>query len=111
MFYEWGIKQNHWLWFHILGGVYLALGLIIWTSYSEPVIMLIVFSIAVLFEFIMYWLGGWKKLSVPRLKITPKYSEEYWKKKRYKVDALVDILGAIFGALPVVIAYSYGMAL
>lgn len=111
MFYRWGIYENHHLYFHVLGGVYLALGLLKIFNLEPYYMILIVGGIAFFYELIAYWSGGWKKLSVPSLKISPRYPEEYWQKKRYKVDALCDIFGAIAGALGVLLAYSYGISL
>jgi len=93
-FLEWGITKNHWLWFHCLAGAFLSFawlkGLWFLNEVGEQEAVRNVFLIALVWEIGEFL---WKQF------ITKWDNPDY--KKRFFVDALFDILGALLFAFSV----------
>ncbi len=80
------IFNNKWLWFHIIGGGILAKIFLIW--FAPQLAFICVAVVAILWEIYEYFKDDVKRI--------------YGSKKRFYLDAIGDIVGALIMALVVV---------
>ena len=91
--FQYGILNNRWLWFHILGAAVLA-RLFLYFGYTDQHAFGLVLMIALLWEVIEYF---WK------MEIKKNLLSTYGSEKRFFLDAFGDIAGAVIISLIILI--------
>jgi len=108
MFFRYFYKENKYFWHHLALAALGSVGLL-WYGITDQKTFLYLLALAIVFEFIQYFLKGWLKHSPPpEMKIeygTSAY--EYWQKKIFWLDSYGDIFAAVLGVLIIVIPYNW----
>jgi hypothetical protein len=105
MLLKYAILKNEYVFIHAVLAALLFFVLRL-VGLNDQITFSAVIGVAVAYEVIMFYYGEWKVYAPFEEKkdtIDSVKAFEYWQKKRYKLDALGDILAAVFSSLLIVL--------